>query len=119
MAESKDTIAFATEPLFASLANVLGKVDNLPQVCTCVANLARCPQSRESRESGGRRVCPLFGRPHWLPLAMAAVARGTQAVRAAVHAACFACAWLAPTTAGLRVKLTGSAAAQRLRHNGP
>ena len=32
MTSCRDTIAFATEPLFASLANVLGKVGNLPQV---------------------------------------------------------------------------------------
>ncbi|OXU18956.1 hypothetical protein TSAR_000013, partial [Trichomalopsis sarcophagae] len=29
--ESRDSLAFATEPVFASLANILGSVDNLPQ----------------------------------------------------------------------------------------
>ncbi|XP_058803875.1 SCY1-like protein 2 [Phymastichus coffea] len=29
--ESRDSLAFATEPVFASLANILGFVDNLPQ----------------------------------------------------------------------------------------
>lgn len=28
--ESRDTLAFATEPVFASLANVLGQTNNLP-----------------------------------------------------------------------------------------
>ncbi|XP_065211698.1 SCY1-like protein 2 [Planococcus citri] len=28
--ESRDSLAFATEPVFASLANILGKVDNVP-----------------------------------------------------------------------------------------
>lgn len=30
--ESRDSLAFATEPVFASLANVLGKTDNVPQL---------------------------------------------------------------------------------------
>lgn len=29
--ESRDSLAFATEPVFASLANILGNIDNLPQ----------------------------------------------------------------------------------------
>lgn len=32
LAESKDYLAFATEPVFASLSNVLGRTDNIPQV---------------------------------------------------------------------------------------
>lgn len=32
LAESKDFLAFATEPVFASLANVLGRTDNVPNV---------------------------------------------------------------------------------------
>ena len=27
---NRDSLAFATEPVFASLANILGKVDNVP-----------------------------------------------------------------------------------------
>ncbi len=32
LSESKDFLAFATEPVFASLGNALGKIDNLAQV---------------------------------------------------------------------------------------
>lgn len=32
LAESKESLAFATEPIFSSLANVLGKTDNVDKV---------------------------------------------------------------------------------------
>ncbi|KAK9498718.1 hypothetical protein O3M35_003291 [Rhynocoris fuscipes] len=36
--ESRDCLAFATEPVFSSLANLLGKKDNVPQNCDEIKN---------------------------------------------------------------------------------
>ncbi|XP_014248964.1 SCY1-like protein 2 [Cimex lectularius] len=36
--ESRDCLAFATEPVFASLANILGKKDNMPQNIEAINN---------------------------------------------------------------------------------